>query len=76
MDKIYINISAENKIFISIDNAVNVNAVSAATSKDVTVFIEELNLDDAKVYNEISIFKFSELFCVSWLEFIITETSL
>ena len=50
MDKIYINISAENKIFISIDNAVKVNAVSAATSKDVTVFIEELNLDDAKVY--------------------------
>ena len=54
MDKIYINISAENKIFISIDNAVNVNAVSAATSKDVTVFIEELNLDDVKVYNELA----------------------
>lgn len=76
MDKIYINISAENKIFISIDNAVNVNAVSAATSQDVTVFIEELNLDDVKVYNEISIVKFLELLYVSWSEFIITETSL
>lgn len=76
MDKIYINISAENKIFISIDNAVKVNAVSAVTSKDVTVFIEELNLDDVKVYNEISIVKFLELLYVSWSEFIITETSL
>lgn len=76
MDKIYINISAKNKMFISIDNAVKVNAVSAATSKDVTVFIEELNLDDVKVYNEISIVKFLELLYVSWSEFIITETSL